>query len=102
MTTRTITLEAFAGLLANEALPPDKLEMLLQILAEIIPHRACFQPNTAELLDLASDHSPAFQALCPDSQAFVCAVLSMPVFFFSVPESEDDAGQWIRENLSCP
>lgn len=99
MTRETLTIEEFAGLLANEELPPDKLEILLQILAEIAPTAPRFQPNTAELLDLASEYSPAFRALPPDGQAFACAVLSMPLFFFTVPEREDDALSWIQENL---
>jgi hypothetical protein len=99
MTTQTIAIKTFAGLLANEELPPDKLEILLQILAEIAPTAPRFQPNTAELLDMESEHSPAFRALPPDGQAFACAVLSMPLFFFTIPEREDDALSWIQENL---
>ena len=43
---------------------------------------------------LAAQHSPTFQALPAERQSFFRSVLSMPVFFYTVPLSDDEAAEW--------
>ncbi|ECJ2502734.1 hypothetical protein HB034_004544 [Salmonella enterica subsp. diarizonae] len=91
---QTVTLEDFADLLADEGLTPEALESVLAILAEINPHKASFQANTPELVQLAALHSPKFQALPATRQRFFSEVLTMPVFFYTLPLSEEEADEW--------
>lgn len=91
MTNTTITINDFADLLEMEALPPDILQTLLIILSEISQKRDRFEPNTGELLILAVNHSPTFQALSPQRQEPICAVLCMPLFFLSRPPDEENS-----------
>ncbi|MCS5985482.1 hypothetical protein LNO19_26410, partial [Klebsiella quasipneumoniae subsp. similipneumoniae] len=48
---------------------------------EISQKQDHFQANTSELVQLAAQHSPTFQALPAERQSFFRSVLSMPVFF---------------------
>ncbi|NUB65156.1 hypothetical protein HUC49_22930, partial [Escherichia coli] len=43
-------------------------------------------------------HSPTFQALPAERQSFFRSVLSMPVFFYTVPLSDDEAAEWEKLN----
>lgn len=99
---QTITIEDFADLMADDLaeaeLAPDTLEKLLAVLAEIKPHAPSFQANTPELVQLAAQHSATFQALPADRQRFFTSVLSMPVFFFTLPLGEEEADRWMKEN----
>lgn len=97
MIDQAVTLEDFADLLADDDLPPDELERHLAILAEIRPHAATFQANTPELIQLAALHSPTFQGLPAQKQQFCASVLSMPVFFMTLPLSEEEADEFMRE-----
>lgn len=97
MLDNTVTIEDFADLLADDDLPPETLELLLGILADIRPHAATFQANTPELVQLAALHSPAFQALDARKQSFLASVLTMPVFFMTLPLSEEEADEFMKE-----
>lgn len=79
--TQPVTIESFANLLAEEALPQEYSVLVLAILAEISPHATAFRVNSSELVQLAARYSPTFQALNADKQAFVSSVLTMPLFF---------------------
>ncbi|HGF3272612.1 TPA: hypothetical protein ACGAHT_004580 [Salmonella enterica subsp. enterica serovar Newport] len=96
MIDQTVTLEDFADLLADDGLPPDALEEILAVLAEIKPHAVSFLANTPELVQLAALHSPKFQALPASRQQFFASVLTMPVFFMT-PQSEEEADEFMRE-----
>ncbi|TDN48063.1 hypothetical protein [Scandinavium goeteborgense] len=95
---QTTTVEAFADLLADEGLSPEALEDMLAVLAEIKLHTASFQANTSELVELAALHSPKFQALPAERKRFYTSVLSMPVFFYTLPLSEEEADEWEKLN----
>ena len=94
---QTVTLDDFADLLADDDLLPDALEEILAVLAEIKPHALSFQANTPELIQLAALHSPKFQALPAVKQQSFASVLTMPVFFMTLPLSEEEADEFIRE-----
>ncbi|EOX8956953.1 hypothetical protein ACPW5J_004335 [Enterobacter hormaechei] len=98
MIDQTVTLEAFADLLADDDLPPEALEYHLAILTEIKPHADSFQANTPELVQLAAQHSPTFQALPAQKQQFCASVLTMPVFFMTLPLNEEEADEFMRED----
>lgn len=98
MIDQTVTLEDFTDLLTDEELTPDALECILAVLAEIKPHAVSFQANTPELVQLAALHSPTFRVLPASRQQFFSSVLTMPVFFYTLPLSEEEADQW--EKLS--
>ncbi|CCI78515.1 unnamed protein product [Klebsiella pneumoniae subsp. rhinoscleromatis SB3432] len=90
MTDTTVTINDFADLLEMEALPAETLQTLLIILSEISLKRDRFESNTGELLILAVNHSPTFQALSLKKQELICAVLCMPLFFLSRPPDEEN------------
>ena len=56
MATDTITIEEYKTLLLRELLPDDELELIIQILTEISFHSTEFQPNSPELVQLATQH----------------------------------------------
>lgn len=85
MTDTTVLISDFAGLLELEGLPEETLNTLRHILAEISLKKDRFEANTGELLILAVNHSPTFEALSPQKQELICAVLCMPLFFLSQP-----------------
>jgi hypothetical protein len=91
---QTVTLEEFADLLADEDLPPEMFEEILAIIAEIRTKTRTFQANSPELVQLAALHSPKFQALPATRQRFFSEVLTMPVFFYTLPLSEGEADEW--------
>lgn len=98
MTNTTITINEFTDLLEMEALPADTLQTLLIILSEISQKKDRFEANTGELLALAQEHSPTFQQTPADRRDFFSGVLCMPVFFYTVPLSEDEAKEWEKLN----
>lgn len=85
MINTTVTINDFADLLELEDLPPETLQTLLLILSEVSLKKDRFKANSGELLILAVNHSPTFQALSPQKQELICAVLCMPLFFLSQP-----------------
>lgn len=98
MNNQTMTLDYFAGLLDEEDLTKKERETILAILAEIKPHATAFHYNTPELVELATLYSPIFQALPAKKTALITSVLKMPIFTFTLPLSEEEADQWMKEN----
>ncbi len=94
MINQTISINDFSGLMKNEELPAGDLQTVLLVLSEISQKQDHFQANTSELVRLAAQHSPTFQALPAERQSFFRSVLSMPVFFYTVPLSDDEAAKW--------
>lgn len=97
---QTVTLEDFADLLADEELTPEALEDILAVLAEIKPHATSFQANSPELVQLATLYSHKFQTLTTGRKTFFSSVLSMPIFFMTLPMDEKNASKWMKENKS--
>ncbi|AYN25693.1 hypothetical protein D8682_01015 (plasmid) [Buttiauxella sp. 3AFRM03] len=97
---QTVTLEDFADLLADEELTPEALEDILAVLAEIKPHATSFQANSPELVQLATLYSHKFQTLTTGRKTFFSSVLSMPIFFMTLPMDEENASKWMKENKS--
>lgn len=98
MLDQTMTLEYFAELLDEEDLTTKERKTILAILAEIKPHASAFHYNTPELVELATLYSPIFQALPAKETALFTSVLMMPIFTFTLPLSEEEADQWMKEN----
>ncbi len=94
MINQTVSINNFSGLLKDEELPAGDLQTVLLVLSEISQKQDHFQANTSELVQLAAQHSPTFQALPAERQSFFRSVLSMPVFFYTVPLSDDEAAEW--------
>lgn len=97
---QTVTLEDFADLLADEELTPEALEDILAVLAEIKPHATSFQANSPELVQLATLYSHKFQTLTAGWKTFFSSVLSMPIFFMTLPMDEENASKWMKEDKS--
>lgn len=97
---QTVTLEDFSDLLADEELTPKALEDILAVLAEIKPHATSFQANSPELVQLATLYSHKFQTLTTGRKTFFSSVLSMPIFFMTLPMDEENASKWMKENKS--
>ncbi|NTZ47713.1 hypothetical protein FCM30_18400 [Lelliottia aquatilis] len=97
MLSQTITINDFCDLLEDEELPPDALTLILTILSEISLQADSFEANTPELVQLAQ-HSPTYLELPADRQAFFASVMTMPVFFYEVPLSPEEARQWEKED----
>ncbi|MEH5143222.1 hypothetical protein [Enterobacter cloacae] len=98
MADSTITINDFADLLEQEDLPQETLQTLLIVLSEISLKADRFEANTGELLALAREHSPTFQQPPADRREFFSSVLCMPVFFYTVPLSDDEAKEWEKLN----
>ncbi|HHS8295455.1 TPA: hypothetical protein ACTT0P_004225 [Yersinia enterocolitica] len=98
MIDQTVTLEDFSDLMADEDLNPEALETILCIIAEISTKTDSFQANSSELVQLAALHSSKFQTLPAGRQEFFASVLTMPIFFYELPLSPEDARQWEKEN----
>ncbi|MGE9750880.1 hypothetical protein [Escherichia coli] len=98
MINQTVSINNFSGLLKDEELPAGDLQTVLLVLSEISQKQDHFQANTSELVQLAAQHSPTFQALPAERQSFFRSVLSMPVFFYTVPLSDDEAAEWEKLN----
>ena len=94
MINQTVSINNFSGLLKDEELPAGDLQTVLLVLSEISQKQDHFQANTSELVQLAAQHSPTFQALPAERQSFFRSVLSMPVFFYTVPLSDDETAEW--------
>ncbi|WP_200780742.1 hypothetical protein [Klebsiella oxytoca] len=76
-----ITIAQFTDILNAEGLSRENHVLVLTVLADISRHTDRFQVNSTELVQLAAQYSPAFQALPAEKQAFISSVLSMPLFF---------------------
>ncbi|PBU55843.1 hypothetical protein BB543_24160, partial [Escherichia coli] len=63
MINQTVSINNFSGLLKDEELPAGDLQTVLLVLSEISQKQDHFQANTSELVQLAAQHSPTFQAL---------------------------------------
>ncbi|MCV6862045.1 hypothetical protein MZC50_09060 [Yersinia pestis subsp. pestis] len=98
MLDQTVTLEDFADLVADEGLTPEALEAFLSIIAEIRIKAESFQANSPELVQLAALYSPKFQMLPAARQEFFASVMTMPIFFMTLPMGEEDADQWMKES----
>ncbi|MER3868586.1 hypothetical protein J8865_25710 [Klebsiella pneumoniae] len=98
MINQTVSINNFSGLLKDEELPAGDLQTVLLVLSEISQKQDHFQANTSELVQLAAQHSPTFQALPAERQSFFRSVLSMPVFFYTVPLSDDEAAEGEKLN----
>lgn len=98
MIDQTVTLEDFADLLEDEEFKPETLELLLKVLAEIKPYATSFQGNTPELVQLAALYSLTFQTLPAERQRSFASIMTMPIFFMTLPMNEEEASQWMEEN----
>ncbi|EEW2040086.1 hypothetical protein ACPTC0_004668 [Escherichia coli] len=99
MATDTITIEEYKTLLLRELLPDDELELIIQILTEISFHSTEFQPNSPELVQLATQHSPTYQAISEARKTFLSSIMNMPIFFYTVPLSPEEAEEWEKERI---
>lgn len=87
---QSITLEEFENLLLQDELADETMVLINTIFTELRPHITSFQANSHELVQLSSFHSPTFSSLTADRQQFLCGIMTMPVFFYSVPEGNDE------------
>ncbi|EEE2004515.1 hypothetical protein CI266_004949 [Salmonella enterica subsp. enterica serovar Kotte] len=99
MTTNIITIEEYQELLLRELLPDDILELMIQILTEISSHATEFRANSPELVQLATQHSPTYQAIAEARKTFLSSIMNMPIFFYTVPLSPEEAEEWEKERI---
>ncbi|MCK6942916.1 hypothetical protein [Enterobacter roggenkampii] len=94
---QTITVNDFCDLLEQEELPPEVLKQMRLIMSEISVKTDKFQANTHDLLQLAQ-YSPTFLKQPADRQQFLAHIMTMPVFFMTLPLGEEEADEWMKEN----
>lgn len=87
----SITLREFDRLLReDDELPAEMADLVGNVIVETFAATVTFEVNSNTLANRAARHSPTFKRLGPVRQRSVKSILTMLVFFFTVPSDDPE------------